>query len=330
MRVLVRVDGRADEALHARVRGQASDLDVRLEVRRGTIEGALREQIAAAMTLARERGVRAVVWFVTAEREVVVHVLEPGASRVLARRVTAEEPGARGRSAMLEAAAVVVRGALRALAAGGEIGVVVVAAPERSEPPARPTPAPVAPAPKVLALAPPPVEARPFALEVSGQIVADGAVLHAGLGARLDRRIGRLTVGLCGATGPPAGRDDGRTVVELSRHHAALAVTYALTEGDVRLELGLAGGVVAYQRSTTVARNLQATPGRTTVGGLVAPEARLKIRLSGPFALVASAAADVVGGAPELVYETGTGVEVRDRLWVVQPRVGLALTIEGP
>ncbi len=333
MEVVVRVDGRAAEPLLGRVRGQSSDLSVVLDVQRGPLEASLREQIAAAAVLARSRGAGAIVWFVAAEREVVVHVMEPGASRVLVRRVSAEEAGARGRSAMLEAAAVVVRGALRALSAGGEIGVVVTAAPERSEPPARPLPPPVvvAPAPAVPPLpVVPPAAGATFALEVSGQVAADGAVQHAGLGARLERRFGRLAIGLGGATGPAAGRDDGRTVVELARHHAAAAAGYALTEGDVRLSLGLAGGVVAYQRSTTVVRGLQATPGRTTLAGLVSPEVRLGIRLAGPFGIVVWAAADVVAGAPELVYETAAGVEVRDRLWTVQPRVGLGVSIEGP
>ncbi len=334
MQVLVRLDGRASEPLLARVRGQSSDLPVVLEVQRGPLEGSLREQIVAAADLARSRGARAIVWFVAADREVVVHVMEPGASRVLVRRVAAEEAGARGRSAMLEASAVVVRGALRALSAGGEIGVVVTAAPERSEPPARPSPPPpvVPPLPAVPPpVVPPPAPARAaWALEASGQLVADGAVQHAGLGARLERRFGRLSLGVFGATGPAAGRDDGRSVVELARHQGAGVAGFALVEGDLRLSLGLAGGVVAYQRSTTVVRGLQATPGRTTFAGLVAPEVRLGIRLAGPFGLVVWAAADVVAGAPELVYETAAGVEVRDRLWVVQPRGGLGVAIEGP
>ncbi|MND00175.1 hypothetical protein D3C83_186960 [compost metagenome] len=50
----------------------------------------------------------------------------------------------------------------------------------------------------------------------------------------------------------------------------------------------------------------------------------------GALGLEATLAADLVLGAPELVYDLGGEAVVRDRLWPIQPRAGLAIVVRGP
>ena len=120
LRVLILADDDDDEVV-ARIEGQVADLPVAL-ARGAALDdaGALASQLATAQARARAQAADAVVWFVRDGDGWIVHVADPAAGRLLVRRVDSGA-GAMSASAALESAALMVRTALRGLAAGGEI-----------------------------------------------------------------------------------------------------------------------------------------------------------------------------------------------------------------
>src|SRR5262249_18407479 len=124
-RIVVRVSSDTARGLRDRIAGQTSDLDVELtSVETPPLEPTLGEQLDAAAEWARRTGAQAVVWC-DPERAperggFMLYVAEPNTSRVLVRRTGGERAAP---SADLEAAALIVRLAVRALMRGGVIGV---------------------------------------------------------------------------------------------------------------------------------------------------------------------------------------------------------------
>ena len=133
LRVAVRVASPIDTALLERTTGQTSDLDVELLPQpTGPLEPSLAEQLVTARSLADTAGADVVVWFGAAPQDagpgaVLVHVADTRSGRVLARVVAGNADAGTDAvapdSATTEQAALVVRSTLRALAAGGTIGV---------------------------------------------------------------------------------------------------------------------------------------------------------------------------------------------------------------
>jgi hypothetical protein len=328
MRTVVRVAAPEDEELLSRVQGQTVDVDVELVALRGQrLEPGVAAQIRAAAKLAREHDARVVVWFRHArDREVVVYVAEPGAGTVLVRDIgaPAADSGVVERSAAAEAAALVVRSALRALAAGGRIGVETTEIAATETQPAMP---------RVRRRARAPADAVWFT-SAGWQGVADGASdfgMH-GLAVRIGRKSGSLHSALVLAASLPSTMEDDLTSVELARHVAAVAVGYELLSREralVTAELGL--GVVGFFRSTVALEpGAVPTPNRVTPALLVSPGARLLARpiaASESLWLEVSVGVDAVVGRPELGYESGEAFVRRDRLWPVQPRLGLGIGV---
>jgi hypothetical protein len=328
--VIVRVGAEGDEALYQRVRGQTSDLDVALDVERGALEVGLAAQVEAARDLASARGARVVVWFETKGEEVVVVVAEPASGRVLARRLDGAETR-RERSARLEAAAQVVRSSLRALAAGGVIGVAAAEAVAEAEgelPPPPPVTRPAAVPETAVAR---PGRAVDWRASVGWQVGADGASdggAHA-LAARVAVERGPLALDLVASAGVASRLDDERSTVELARHGAGVAVAWGWRFGETRLAAGVSAGVAAWRRSTVIDDpTLMATPSRTTFSFVAAPELRgAWVFAGGAVGIEATLGADLVAPAPRLVVRTAEGLEIRNDLWPLQPRVGLAVVV---
>ncbi len=106
-----------DRALAERVRGQTSDLDAQIVVRDAralppTLEARLRE----ADSIAAAGSTEVVFWFRVVDEEVVIYAVMRAQDRVLVRSIA----GGAGKpsSAMLEAAAIIVRDVIRALGEG--------------------------------------------------------------------------------------------------------------------------------------------------------------------------------------------------------------------
>lgn len=313
MRVVVRVAGDADRQLLSRIDGQVADLDVTLiRDETGPPAATAEGQYARARVLARQQGARIVVWFEAAGPDGVrVHVAEPGRDTLFARRVaTADE------SARAEAIAIVVRTTLQALAAGGEIGVKVP----------RPEPEPV--------IAPPSPGWR-WHLGVQGQLSVDGESSpgQAGLMGRAGLSRGRVQLGVVGVVGLGDELRDEMTAVHLTRHSAGVGAGFGALRGDRgALWIGVDAGLVVHTRSTTVlGGGLEAAPPGSQVAGFAAPWVRGQWRPMADQALwlTCELAAAVVTAAPKLRYELDGMPVVRNRLWPVQPSLGLGLRLEG-
>lgn len=150
-----------------------------------------------------------------------------------------------------------------------------------------------------------------------------------GLGVRL----GPFGLALVGGYGLVLESRDTASVVELQRHHVTLECAYAFdTESAAGIALALRGGLYALERATRVrAGDYLATADRTTLSPLVGARARLLVPLAGGpaarhgLALLFEAGADLVPGAPTLAYEQDGAAVERNRLWLVEPALGLGL-----
>lgn len=404
MRAVVRVP-EAEPALWARVRGQSSDLDVTLTRVRDAGEPALADQLEVAARLARAHQARVVVWFrpLPGRRGVIVYVAEPGADTVFVRRLPQGKGSVAARSATAEAAALVVRSALRALAAGGRIGVASRQAVDEAmtetmtetrhsdrhavrQPPGPSADAadaaddadaaaddddeaddadddddeadadtpqvPVPPAPAAAARAASAAGASApgqpvlWHLAVHWQAAVDGhsSAGHHGVAAHLGVGSRRWHVDAMVATHPAASSSDDLTTIRLTRHRLGLGIgrTWALGRGHGRdgdqghglaITAEVSAGVVVFARATeALSPEVMATaPGRV-LSWAVSPGARLRVpvhRLAPGLFIEVLAAADVLLAVPELGYDRDGQFVARDRLYPVQPRIGLGLLLQS-
>lgn len=331
MRTVVRAAASADRELLSRVQGQTVDVAVELLPASDPLERTVSAQLRAAVALSRVHDARVVIWFRhLPDGAVVVYVADPGAGTVLIRQVAAplQSGAAVDPSAAAEAAALVVRSALKALAAGGRIGVEraeVAAVPDAETPP-----------PAAVGEVHGASDRSAWLTSVGWHGAFDGASdfgAH-GITARVGWQRGRLILSAMVAASLPAVIEDELTSVEIARHAAAASVGLEMWSGE-RVALGaeLGVGAVGFFRST-VALTTEAlpTPSRVTTALLIAPGLRLRVR---PLSSIRSlwlhlgAAADVVVGRPELGYETDAGFVRRDQLWPVQPRLELGVGLRA-
>jgi hypothetical protein len=320
MRTIVRLvdaPGHDSDELWSRMHGQVSDLDLVIIRMADQGEPALADQLQAASRLARAYDVRAVVWLrpLPDQPGLAVYVAEPAAERVFVRRVPQREAGLAARSATAEAAALVVRSSLRALAAGTPIGVPaaeLVRAEQRAQ-----------------ASPPPPRPRTPWLLAVHWQAAADGAARlgHHGLAARVGLDRGAWHVHATVATHPAVTLVDDRARLRVARHGAGLGLARRWQAGALRIDAGLDATAILYTRATEpVTPDVVATaPGRIPALAL-SPGLRLRLPAGLPGLFIElGATADVLLGAPEFVYQRDGVSEPHTRLWPVQPRASLGL-----
>lgn len=314
MRTIVRIGGPTGDEIWSRIRGQTIDLDVALVRVADAAEPALSGQLDAATRLARAHRARVVVWLrpLPDQPGLAVHVVEPAADRLFVRRVPQREPGLAARSATIEAAALVVRSALRALAAGTPIGVsarTLVAAEERAHaPPSR------------------------WHLAARWQAALDGArrAGHHGLAARVGFGRGSWQAHATLATHPRVTIADERAALRVARHDATVGMSWGWRAGGLRIAAALDAGVAVYTRATDPLDDGVAAAAPSLVPALcIRPGARvhLPVLAAGLFVEL-EAAADVLLGAPEFVYQRDGLLEPHTRLWPVQPRASLGLMWE--
>ncbi len=328
---VIRIADDADKQIAKRIEGQTVDLDVTLvRERTGPIEDGLSRQFQTATRIAEERGADVVVWFRRDDDATIVYVADPRAGTLFARRI-----GAASDTAVAEAAALVVRSALRALAAGGTIGVEAPPPPPPEpetdpEPPPDPKPAPPPP--------PPPTRSTPtrWHAAVGWQASIDGESPSGqhGLAVEIGFARRRFTLALAGVASLPVTLEDDLTAVDLARHSVAIAALYSVHRTDtLDVSIGLAVGGAAFARSTTATKDpgVAATPATTTLAGVIGPELRARWTLSpgAGIAIDLTVGADAVAGAPELGYEVDGTFEVRNSLWPAQPKVGLRMVVQS-
>jgi hypothetical protein len=327
LRGLVRLGSPEDRALLERVRGQVSDLVVTLEVRETAgLEPTLREQLATARALAAELDARVVIWAIRRPEQVEIVVADLALDRVLVRALeNAHSP--EEQSAQDEAAALVVRSALKASLSGEALGsspkellTVDEPAPVRVAPPAPVTPEPE-PAPRAR---------EPRWLGALGGLAAGDGVRRAGryeLGGRVGWQGRRWELGLRGAFGFGADARVTFARLTLSQHRLEAYVGAApIARDTLRLALRVGAGARLFsQRVETSDPRLEGKSARTVLVGLSALAAlswlptwaRWQRARAG---VVLSAGVDVLPKTLELGYLVDhRRFVVTDKLWQVQP-----------
>ncbi len=316
--VVVR-EGPRDATIVTRLRGQLADLEdvaLTIEPAKDALEPTLSGQLAAAEQLAETHDVRVVVWFVARGDKLAVAIATPQDHRLFVREIP---PAAE--SAMAEAAAIAVRGAVRAIALGGTIGVEVKPAP--AEPPAPVTPLPV---PAITGARTTPSLALEAAL--GWQVAIDGGAAR-GAHAVVQRTTiarGGWAASLAITLGVPLEwRAANDITLDVSRSGALLGAERRVGGG---VALGIGAGAVVYHRSTSTApAGLAPTPSKSTVAFAGALELAWRARIASGLGIVARAGVDLVAGAPEAAIARDANVEVVDAIRAVQPRASLALEV---
>ncbi|WP_426751263.1 hypothetical protein [Myxococcus sp. Y35] len=338
---VVRVTSEEDGALLARVRGQSSDLAVRLEPSPGMPwSGTPAEQWRAAEQLAARHQARAVLWFVREGHEVRVLVAELQGRHLFTRAAgLGETPGSLEWSAGAEALALAARSALRAVEAGAPLGEVVETVPSHGDVPGgaseqtvtamlhRPNAGPSVPEPSARAERP----MRRWWLSVGGHAALDGYTRagHQGLSLGAGGQPGRARLRAQLLAGWPSRLRDARTEVTLGQYAASLwaGLPWALAE-RLDVEAGLGLGVVGFRRHTAaLAPEVKAAPPGTMLAMLLGSELRARWRLAARVGVEASVSAEVLLGRPELRYAVDGNFVSRGDGWAVRPRLGLALVV---
>ena len=202
--LLVNDDGEAE--LAGRVEGQTSDLELSLVVERRA-GGAGGPDLAQATAIAGRHRARVVVWFQRDASSWLVHIAEPSEDREFVRRVAVASQGDLASSATAEGVALVVRGALQALAAGGSIGVAEPLAATSSD------------------------WRRGFAAIGWRAVSAGGPSIHHGVAARAGMASGRWHGDITTSFYPGVAIDDQTATIELERWSFAAGVGVELAPG---------------------------------------------------------------------------------------------------
>ncbi len=340
---VARVASEEEASLLARVKGQSSDLAVKLEPSPGApLAGTPASQWREVERLAASHDARAVLWFAREGQTVRVLVAELDGRHLFTREARlGEVPGSLEWSAGAEALALAARSALRAVDAGAPLGVVVppqehdasVGTP--SEPTARARGLDVAPREvTVWSTTPPPEGAAPMGawwLSVGGHAALDGYARggHRGVSLGAGWQPGRWRLRLQLLAGLPARLRDARTEVSLAQHGASVwagwpgAVTRRL---DV--EAGVGAGAVGFRRQTSaLAPEVEAAPPGMTWALLTGPEVRARWRMAARVGVEAAVSAEVLLGRPELRYVIDGNFVSRGDGWAVRPRLHVALVV---
>lgn len=309
LRVLVLVGGERERQLASRVEGHTADLDVEIATADAPLLLGSDRPVDVALSAAAARAAEVAVWFTPEIDGWVVHVAR--GDRVFRRRV-GQSTGAMSESACTESAALVVRTAVKGIAAGEEI------------PEGEPEPAPA------------PLPLRPW-----------GEVGWAGV---LERKGPAGRHGVAGRVG--GARGGWRLAAAVSYHPAAEIASPSATIRVDRLMAGVMAGVdllgragagsrwrlgpeltasaARFSRTTAaVGSGLAPTSARAIWTPVVTPAVGASLRLGASTWVGVTLGADVLGRRPEFGVEAGNGFEVVTSLWAVAPRATLSLLIDA-
>jgi hypothetical protein len=342
-RVAVRVTDGTARALMQRIRGQTSDLDLELvESTEPAIEPRVSDEVATAYRLAHQQGARIVVWFEEGAAGLTLFFSLPDERRTLVRTIAEESAGAAPSSASFEAAALVVRSVLRALASGATIGVTLAA--PLDVPPSEAAPPPPGPASE--ARAPKRPEARrpdagsPWRWSAAAGwhgVVLDPRVFLQGGEVRADVGRGEVAGGLAVALDASSELADPDATVKLLRLAGGAFAAYAPKLGDRwRVALGVGGGAVGVHRETVrVASGVTRAPSAWLASALVWPEAAVSYRSRAPGAGLSwgvglRLGADVVLTPPLIGNEVAGRFVTEHALWSFEPKLTVQVEIGGP
>jgi len=330
----------------ARVRGQVSELGLTLAVEAARPLATHAEVEALLAERAAGRGADVVAWLgelpgegPADARSMTVYVWIVGHDRVHARRVGPRALGASAegdRSATLEAAALVVRSAVRAVSFEREGRIHAAASPEAPEA-VPPAPSSLAPLPATAPEADRGVaddgEREPRAVRWSPRAGIDWS--HAGLNpngfwsanAGLELHWGSLSGGVGAGWGfvePVAYRG---VAFELERRSLVAELGWAvLQRPSFVLRPKLAAGAAWLTRTTRgLAWSGDAEPPSTSVSAIVSGELVAEYQLAGPFTLGLHGGLRWFAHTTRYVVDAPIGDVALAAGWRVQPNAGIAL-----
>lgn len=322
-RVVVRVVDASEQALYERVVGQTSDLDVAVHARATeALESSVAAQLARARELGETQDAAVVVWFAHAETALEVWVLDRGAARVLQRSLARGE-GELAQSAQEEAAALVVRSAVRASKVGAALGT-----PERE---LVPEPAPVlAPKASTSEAKPPPAPPPAPRFRLGGSLTGtwDGASDHGNLalGLRFGLALPSLELGVRGAFGLAANVEARLSELALSAHRAGLYAAYApALSARVQLLAELGAGLAVYTTEVSFEQPSFAGADRRALLPVLSAALGARAWFDRVFGVAFAIGADVLPERLTLGYDSASGFVRVARAWPVQPTLSLEL-----
>lgn len=300
LRVLVLVEGEGERQLAARVEGHTADLDAVII----PIEGPKDVSTEAKAQRARAEGVthraEVVVWFLPEGDGWIVNVAH---GRNLLQRRVAESSGAMSTSASTEAAALVVRTALRGIASGAD---------------------------EVPESAPPPPVRFWGGLGWTGVLDGSGTPGHHGGEARAGAAFNRWRLALEVGYHPAEAIHSTEASIDVDRSGVGLVGGYDLATAErwrVGVELGAT--VIRYSRATRlVAPGLTATSPTIAWSPALRPAFTFALHLGGFMWVAVSFGADVLLARPRFEVQDASGFRPVATLWAVEPRVSLTLVID--
>ncbi len=307
LRVLVLIGGERERELASRVQGHTADLDVQLSVVEAP-ELSAERPVDAALSEAADRAADVVVWFAPDVDGWVVRVAR--GHRVFRRRVR-QSTGAMSESASTEAAALVVRTALKGLVAGEEMPV------EEPEPPA-PSP------PRLWG-----------ELGWTGVVERQGPAGRQGMEGQLGGALGNWSLAAAVEYHPAVQIASASTSIQVERLMAGLMAGVDLLGrpgAGARFRLGpqLTLAAARYARTTSsVGSGLAPTSAKATWTPVVTPAISVSVRMTSRVWVSATLGADVLGRKPEFGVEGTGGFETLTTLWPMEPRATLSLLIDA-
>jgi hypothetical protein len=317
-KALIWVATPVDRALVERVRGQVSDLDLELVV--------VESDAAASRQMPDAAHVFAVVRFTRddpSRDRIVVHIRPSQGNLGFDREVGdgTPTPGGELGSATLEAAALIVREALRYL---------VTAEPPALKPAQKAAPRPAQALPRDRRSHEPAAAGSRigFSSEALWELVFDGAGFfrRSGPGLRLGAEYSRLELSAWVTSSLPVTEHDQYGAVRLRRHAFGLrGGRHWQLSAPVSLDLGVVMGAALYVRSAQrLEPFVSARSDRTSKSVLFGPELRLGwAPASGPLELGLSFSLLAVPGAPRIGYQVDGRFEPSFVIWRLQPSLAL-------
>jgi hypothetical protein len=319
---VVRVTSADDRVLFTRILGQVADLDATVTEDERPLEQSFTDQLNGADDLATLHHARVVVWVLPRTRAegLLLCISEPRAGRVLVRAVGEGLAPNNSTSAVLEQSALVVRNALRALAAGGTIGV------ERKtyDEPRAQAPPPTHPSTR-------PPQRFVGVAGIGGDVGVDGTVGRGGLATWLGGRGGIFEFRLDASFGVPTDTTSLFATLHVTRDTFALASAATIVRSQWwDLDVGGRAGAALYLRMTRDPRSL-VTPAALGIAGagVVGLELRGRFRPTrGVWAIVLAAGLDVLLGAPTFGLTESSGFVPLFTPTTLEPRalLGIELT----
>lgn len=354
LRVVVRQPDQDLADMIPRIQGQTSDLGIEIfEDQSPVEETSLSGLLIRAGHIADHRSAQVVVWFESTETyPVIIYVAQPIEGRILIRTV---DTGG-GTSSQFEAAALILRSILRALAHGGSIGVtqrealvqageisnwpqpdrVDVPDPDQSTDGDHSTEVedidaddPVVPENDTR------IRSVRIRASLGWQMTLDGSgpAGHQGAIADLALVFRMLQTSVWVSAGPPSTYTDALFELDLLRFSAGtfLGLTFPIVTEQINFQGGINVGAILIHRSTNpLSSGVQPTKARSMVSFGFGPEVRVSYRpsrLSSILGFILFVGLDIVPYSPEYLYSFDGNLRVGRSLWVAQPRFGIALEI---